>query len=668
MSKTVKVTYNADTLETTIVVDGKEFDTSRINGKEIADWAYPFMVRKVRWDGFYDEMVTKLGGEKAFDLVFEGSEEALAELKEAWEDAPVNVVSGEHGNTVTIMYDANALTTEITVNGQAFDTTRIKGKEIEDWVYPFMMRKVKWDGIFDELKNVLGTDEYDIQFSGTRAAMKALMEDCPETVTISLQKGAKPAQNKNETPVKPVSSSKTVSKTIEYDSDKVNELWNNEEYNTALAIVSPAAESGNMDAQCDLGLMYQLGWGVDVDMSAALKWYLKAAEQGDVLCMEWSAQIYAGLCEGSESLKNSRKAEEWFKKAEKAATEDDDFNYYCYYVFLQNEGREKDALAVMKRGAKNGNVDAMRDLADAYYWGKYGVSEDFYEAGEWFEKAADAGDAVAMTRVGEFYLYATGNFPQDNDEAFHYLTKAVEMNDNLPYAHTLLGKCYLNGWGTNENTHKANEHLKKAANANSAEAMYWLGILYSDADNESEAVNWYKKAADKGNILALENLGDCYSEGDGVAQNEREAVRLYRKASEHGNVDAKAKLGGCYILGSGVSENFDYGVQLIEEAAEEGSEYAISFIQAYNEGYDEAYDEGYNDTVEEGNSASFINKAKTYLNSDQGKELLKKTATGAAKGAVEGLANGGGWTSVVGGAVTGAAGAAITTTFSDDDE
>lgn len=188
MSKTVKVTYNADTLETTIIVDGKDFDTSRINGKEIADWAYPFMVRKVRWDGFYDEMVKVLGGEKAFDLIFEGSDEALAELKEAWEDAPVNVVSGEQENTVAIAYDADALTTEIIVNGQPFDTSRINGKDIEDWVYPFMMRKVKWDGIFDELKNVLGTDEYEIQFSGSRAAMKVLLEECPETVAISYQK------------------------------------------------------------------------------------------------------------------------------------------------------------------------------------------------------------------------------------------------------------------------------------------------------------------------------------------------------------------------------------------------------------------------------------------------------------------------------------------------
>ena len=56
MSKTVKVTYNADTLETTIVVDGKNFDTSRITGKEmltghILSWYVRFvgMVSMMKW-------------------------------------------------------------------------------------------------------------------------------------------------------------------------------------------------------------------------------------------------------------------------------------------------------------------------------------------------------------------------------------------------------------------------------------------------------------------------------------------------------------------------------------------------------------------------------------------------------------------------------------------
>ena len=186
MSKTVKVIYHDDTLETEITVDGQPFDTSRIKGREIADWAYPFVMRKIKWSGFYQEMSDALGGERAFNLIFEGSPEALAELQEAWEDEPVTVISEESSDADTVMidYDESALQTIITINNQPFDTSRINGREIADWVYPFMMRKVKWNGIFDELSQVVGSEKYTIQFCGTESALQELKEECPETVTI----------------------------------------------------------------------------------------------------------------------------------------------------------------------------------------------------------------------------------------------------------------------------------------------------------------------------------------------------------------------------------------------------------------------------------------------------------------------------------------------------
>ena len=41
-----------------------------------------------------------------------------------------------------------------------------------------------------------------------------------------------------------------------------------------------AAEQGDADAQTDLGIMYDNGFGVPQDYAEALKWYRKAAEQG----------------------------------------------------------------------------------------------------------------------------------------------------------------------------------------------------------------------------------------------------------------------------------------------------------------------------------------------------------------------------------------------------
>lgn len=253
MSKTVKVTYNADTLQTTITVDGQPFDTSRINGKEIEDWAYPFMMRKIKWNGFYDEMVEALGGDKESNVIFKGSDEALAELKEAWGDAPVTIISKEElENIVVIEHDEKTLTTNITVNGKAFDTSRINGKEIEDWIYPFMVRKVKWDGIFEELAKVVGSEDYTIQFIGSDTALSILSEKTPENISIS-----------NKTCDIPIDT--PISDEVKYIFDSIEKmLWrdtsyfddkSDEETEEIIELLNQYADKGNHDAICYIAFM-----------------------------------------------------------------------------------------------------------------------------------------------------------------------------------------------------------------------------------------------------------------------------------------------------------------------------------------------------------------------------------------------------------------------------
>ncbi|MHC4258476.1 MAG: tetratricopeptide repeat protein, partial [Planctomycetota bacterium] len=39
-----------------------------------------------------------------------------------------------------------------------------------------------------------------------------------------------------------------------------------------------AAEQGHLDAQCDLGMMYQSGRGVKRNMNHAIQWWVKASQ------------------------------------------------------------------------------------------------------------------------------------------------------------------------------------------------------------------------------------------------------------------------------------------------------------------------------------------------------------------------------------------------------
>jgi TPR repeat protein len=55
-----------------------------------------------------------------------------------------------------------------------------------------------------------------------------------------------------------------------------------------------AADQGDEGAQWKLGLMYAGGQGVDKDQAEAVKWYRKAAEQGGETAQWKLGRMYAG--------------------------------------------------------------------------------------------------------------------------------------------------------------------------------------------------------------------------------------------------------------------------------------------------------------------------------------------------------------------------------------
>jgi hypothetical protein len=58
------------------------------------------------------------------------------------------------------------------------------------------------------------------------------------------------------------------------------------DYATALELMRPLAEEGDVAAQFNLGVMYQLSHGVPQDNGAAVSWYRKAAEWGAARIIE----------------------------------------------------------------------------------------------------------------------------------------------------------------------------------------------------------------------------------------------------------------------------------------------------------------------------------------------------------------------------------------------
>lgn len=179
--KRVKATYIKDSGELKITYNEKKFDTSRIKNISIEQWAYPFLNKGIKWNGLYEELKDFTGCTE-FILQFDSDEESFATIKNALASQPVKLVGTN--NTVTIVYSENPFSTRITINGKVFDTTLLQNRCIDEWIQPFQVREVHWNGIFKELEDYIGTDKYTVYFMGDQKLMSYLIDACPETVSI----------------------------------------------------------------------------------------------------------------------------------------------------------------------------------------------------------------------------------------------------------------------------------------------------------------------------------------------------------------------------------------------------------------------------------------------------------------------------------------------------
>jgi hypothetical protein len=92
------------------------------------------------------------------------------------------------------------------------------------------------------------------------------------------------------------------------------------------------------------------------------------------------------------------------------------------------------------------------------------------------------------------------------------------------------------------------------ANAGDAAAEVQAGDGCSAAHDYEQAVEWYTKAANQGNITAELDLASLYRDGRGklFARDAEQAAEWYRKAAEQGDPRAQGALGMLYTLGQGV--------------------------------------------------------------------------------------------------------------------
>lgn len=130
---------------------------------------------------------------------------------------------------------------------------------------------------------------------------------------------------------------------------------------------------------------------------------------------------------------------------------------------------------------------------------------------------------------------------------------------------------------------------RKAAEQGHVAAQYMIGYLYYEglgvSKDYSESARWYWFAAHQGHARALCSLGYMYQEGLGVPMDTYGAVKLYSKSAEQGLASAQYHLGYAYENGIGVFSDSSEAINWYRKAAGQGHAKAISKLKELGESY-----------------------------------------------------------------------------------
>jgi TPR repeat protein len=250
---------------------------------------------------------------------------------------------------------------------------------------------------------------------------------------------------------------------------------------TSLEVLRNKAEAGNVEAAAELGDFYADGEGGATNSAEAIKWWQKAADQGDARSqfnLAWWME------EGSKIPKDLVGGAKWYRKL-----------------------------------AESGMVYAQVKLGYFYLHGR-GVGKDVATAIQWYRKAALQADIDAQVALGYIYFKGEG-VPKDAVEAAKWYRMAAELGSKIGEFH--LGYMYHDGIGVPKDFEQALFWLRKAAQKGIAEAQYDLGVMFQEGQgverNLNEAAIWFAKAANQGLADAQRNLASQFASGEGVPKD-----------------------------------------------------------------------------------------------------------------------------------------------------
>ena len=106
-------------------------------------------------------------------------------------------------------------------------------------------------------------------------------------------------------------------------------------------------------------------------------------------------------------------------------------------------------------------------------------------------------------------------------------------------------------------------------------AQFGLGVMHTFGQgvpqDHTRAMDWYRRAAERGHAGAQLFLGHGLESGNGAEQNLEEAFFWFLRAAEQGESRAQNNLGRLYETGRGTDPDPDIALYWYEESARNGN-------------------------------------------------------------------------------------------------
>lgn len=352
------------------------------------------------------------------------------------------------------------------------------------------------------------------------------------------------------------------------------------------------ANNNDLEAIKELGIAYYLGNDVVADEAKAMKWLLLSANKGDSVsnvyvgfiyyscntkeyCSMQKAREYYEKSTHSDALyqlgqlyffglgvePNLQKAQQYYKMSADIGNENAKAALAMNLSTLnvsQEKARDSERFEVLKKSAAQGDPYSQYQLGTMYYRGNKLMKRDQATGVQWFLKAANQGVEEAQIEMGHASNLGIG-VPKDYKEGFKWF-KLVADKGNL-YAKYKIAYSYYLGSGVEKNYKAAFDLYKTIASkgqdaflaskkddtnlfdvSNYINTIFMVGHMYhygeGVAKNDKEAFTWIKKAADLGDIQAINELGFMYLQGEGT-KKDRDMAKFYlNKACNQGLKDS----------------------------------------------------------------------------------------------------------------------------------